>query len=33
VPGCRGSGGNGCPYGSSCSSVNTTIGTCTGDGG
>ncbi len=27
-PGCRGMGGNGCPTGDTCSSMNTTIGTC-----
>lgn len=32
--GCRGSGGNGCPTGSTCSSSDGTIGTCSGpDGG
>jgi hypothetical protein len=28
VSGCRGTGGNGCPEGDSCSSTNDTIGTC-----
>ena len=34
-PGCRGSGGNGCPTANDCSSKDTTIGTCspTPDGG
>jgi hypothetical protein len=29
VPGCRGTGGNGCPDGETCSSPNATPGTCT----
>ncbi|APR80533.1 internalin, putative [Minicystis rosea] len=30
--GCRGTGGNGCPTGETCTSTDTTIGTCSGDG-
>ncbi len=39
MPGCRGSGGNHCPASESCSSVDTSLGTCSppdggvGDGG
>jgi hypothetical protein len=33
VDGCRGSGGNTCPYGSTCTSSDPTIGQCIGDGG
>jgi fimbrial isopeptide formation D2 family protein len=33
VDGCRGMGGNGCPAGLTCTSIDTTIGQCVPDGG